>query len=188
MSIIEERHMTKWIFAAAGAVVVLGTGCSRNRPVEINAELKAAAQNWTARLTSPTELQGALQVQGTATLEPGKSANETVVRVNLSNVAPGGVHPWRLQSGRCGSGGNELLRVTGGDDMLQVGNDGHASAAAAVPGMALPTRGDYAVLVMASPENQDLVIACGNFAPPPDGMNPGMTPSPAAPEKTQQPQ
>jgi hypothetical protein len=40
--------------------------------------------------------------------------------------------------------------------------------------MPVPVTGDYAVTVVASPENQAVVIACGNFAPPPG--TPGVTP------------
>lgn len=160
-------------FVAAAAAVMLGTAaCSQQSAVEISPELKSAARNWTARLASPSELEGAIQAQGTAILTPGSSESETRVEVRLSNVAPGGVHPWKLQTGRCGASGQELLRMTSNEDMLKVNSSGEAEAAAVVQGMALPTSGTYSVVVMASPDNQNLMIACGNFAPPPGGSTP----------------
>lgn len=154
--------------AAAAALLFTVTGCAPKRaPVNISAERVREAYNWTARLATPPAMQGALQVQGVATIAPGQNNNEAVVEVRLSNVAPGGVHPWKVQMGQCGTDGSELVKVTDDGRMLKVGSDGRAEASAKVNGVPMPTAGDYAIVVMASPDNQEMVIACGNFAPPP---------------------
>jgi hypothetical protein len=58
--------------------------------------------------------------------------------------------------------------------MLKVNDDGRASADVTLSGTPFPTSGTYAIEILASPTNQELVIACGNFAPPP--VNTSVTP------------
>jgi hypothetical protein len=161
-------HAIRWTAAAAGAALVIGAlACAPRNPVKISPERDRDASAWTARLATPPTMQGAVQAQGSATIAAGENNNESVVEVHLENVAPGGVHPWKVQSGQCGGEGQELVKVTDDGRMLKVSGDGKAEATATVPGVPMPTAGDYAIVVMASPQNQSVVIACGNFAPPP---------------------
>src|SRR5688572_24790950 len=156
--------MKAFTWFAAGAVLFGATGCAFSKkqpPVNISAERQKAAYNWTARLATPPGMQGALQVEGVATIAPGDNNNESLVEVHLSNVAPGGVHPWKVQTGQCGTEGSDLVKVTDDGRMLKVSSNGRADASAKVSGVPMPTAGDYAIVVMASPENQEMVIACG---------------------------
>jgi hypothetical protein len=161
--------MKAFTWFAAGAVLFGATGCAfgKKQPVNISADRQRAANNWTARLATPPGMQGALQVEGIATIAPGDNNNESIVEVHLSNVAPGGVHPWKVQTGQCGTEGSDLVKVTDDGRMLKVSSSGRADASAKVTGVPMPTAGDYAIVVMAAPDNQEMVIACGNFAPPP---------------------
>jgi hypothetical protein len=88
-----------------------------------------------------------------------------------------------VQQGRCGSEGNPVLEVTDEDRMLSVDNDGLAEAVAEVPGMPLPEDGEYSIAVLASPDNRDFVIACGNFAPPPVTPSQPLDRAPAEPRE-----
>jgi hypothetical protein len=177
------KALTRTIAGAAFLLAV--AACFRQQAVEISPQREAAARAWTAKLVTPPALRGAVQAQGTATMGPPHWENDdgngngndngdadgavygTVVEVVLSNVAPGGLHPWRVQTGRCGQPGSELLLVMDETRMLKVRSDGTARATAHLPSTPVPKDGDYAIAVLASRDNQDVVIACGNFAPPP---------------------
>jgi hypothetical protein len=167
--------MKAWTWTVSAVVVLAAAACARKPPVvEISQDRIAEARQWTARLATPPAMEGALQAQGTATMAAGPEHSETIIAVHLSNVAPGGVHPWRVHTGQCGREGTDVVRVTDDGRMLKVNDEGRADASATVTGMPVPVTGDYAVTVVASPENQAVVIACGNFAPQPG--TPGVTP------------
>jgi hypothetical protein len=167
---------------AHAALLLSVAACFQRQAVEITPENETAARSWTAKLATPPHLRGAVQAQGTATMGPrptdhdgnangdgngGEHDRGTWVEIRLSNVAPGGMHPWRVQAGRCVGSGHDLLFVTDEERMLRVESDGTAEARAHLPSTPVPAGGDYSIVVLASPENQEVVIACGNFAPPP---------------------
>jgi hypothetical protein len=171
-------------------VLLLGlAGCFQRQAVELSPEREALSRAWTAKLATPPTLRGAIQAQGTATMGPPEHANGngdngngehangagsmTVVDVRLDNVAPGGLHPWQVQRGRCGAAsGDVLLMVNDEGRMLKVGGSGSAHATAELPNTPVPQHGDYSIAVLASRDNASVVIACGNFAPPPGVSRP----------------
>jgi hypothetical protein len=86
------------------------------------------------------------------------------VVLDLANATPGGLHPWQLHQGQCGSDEG----VFGNADVYhaaKVGSDGHARSSANVP-ISTPTTGNYFVIVRASASNNAMTVACGNLAPP----------------------
>jgi hypothetical protein len=131
--------------------------------VAINNSDTNASARWNGTLATPPDLAGALDVKGTAWMAPNASQS-TVVHVSISNAAPGGVHPWHVHSGTCGSQG-EQLGPTDAYKMLRVGDAGTATADATLP-ITMPTNGSYYVDVHASATNMSTVVACGNLAPP----------------------
>jgi hypothetical protein len=174
--------MSALTWATAGVVLVGAIACAPKRSaVQIDPERTVEARRWTAVLATPSQMQGAIQARGVAYIAPGENSNESVVQVQLSNLAPGGRHPWVVTSGQCGGGmpgggmgGGDVVRVTDEGRMLKVNDDGRASADVTLSGTPFPTSGTYAIEILASPTNQELVIACGNFAPPP--VNTSVTP------------
>ena len=119
---------------------------------------------WRASLVTPAALVGAVQMNGTASMQPGRTAEETAVSLNLANATPGGVHPWQVHRGQCGADEG----VLGSPDAyrsIKIDDDGNARANATVP-MTIPTTGSYFVTVSASAANPETVVACGNLAPP----------------------
>jgi hypothetical protein len=157
------------------SVAVLGTlalaGCNPFRSpfkqapvVEVTTRDVNVNARWTGTLASPAALAGAVQMRGSATMTPGSSAERTSVVIDLSNAAPGGLHPWQLRRGLCGQddgivGAGELYRP------LKVDEQGRAAADITVP-MIMPTEGRYHVSIAASVANPDVIVACGNLAPP----------------------
>jgi hypothetical protein len=119
---------------------------------------------WRATLVSPAALAGAVQIKGTASMQPGRNSEETTVSLSISNATPGGVHPWQAHRGQCGAD-EGVFGSAAAYKTLKIGDDGRAEASAGVP-MGTPESGNYFVTVAASAANPDVVVACGNLAPP----------------------
>ena len=135
------------------------------RPVEINPQEQVVANRWTATLSTPPELAGAMQLKGTGWMAPDpEEPNKVLAHVSITNAVPGGEHPWHVHIGRCGQdqgifGPAEAYRT------LKVGSEGSAEADAEIT-VAPPTSGQYFINVHASQNNMKTIIACGNLAPP----------------------
>ena len=146
-------------------VLAMASACNpfhRSHAVEIQNSGVPIGSRWNATLATPTQLAGAVQVQGTAWMAP--NGDHTRAYVSISNAAPGGVHPWHVHEGQCGSNGKIVGPATAYPP-LKVGGDGTATAQAELP-MPLPDSGAYYVNVHASADNMGTIIACGNLAPP----------------------
>ena len=153
---------TKHIMLFAGAL--LSGACFGGRAVQIDENPDLPATRWQGSITSPPNLQGAVQMGGTAWMAPGEENNETRVHIEIANAAPGGTHPWEVQRGLCGADG-DMFGSADDYEPIEIGNDGQASETAELD-ISLPRDGEYSVEVLASPTNRDLVVACANLAPP----------------------
>ena len=120
--------------------------------------------SWHARIASPSELAGAVQMNGSASMAPGVKRGTTEILMKLGNTSPGGVHPWAIHLGQCGSD-KGVFGAPEDYPPLRVGADGTGSSRAIVA-LDTPNGGDYFVSVQASPSNQELTVACGNLAAP----------------------
>lgn len=119
---------------------------------------------WRASLVTPASLGGAVQINGEATMQPGRSSGETEISLKLANATAGGIHPWQVRRGQCDADWGEV----GTADTykpIKVGDDGRGTASAKVA-MTTPTTGSYYVTVQASAANPETRVACGNLAPP----------------------
>jgi hypothetical protein len=157
-------------FTRGARVVVALTllaACGRKPVASISPNVDAVATRWNATLATPEAMRGVIQAQGRAWATAIDDGRRTRIDVELTNMVPGGRHPWVLRTGQCGISGAELLRVTD-DHMLKVGDDGKASADFTMDSP-FQTTGSYLVAVMASNDNPDRVVACGNLAPPTNG-------------------
>ena len=119
---------------------------------------------WRASLVTPAELVGAVQMKGSATMEPGRNAGETKVSLNLDNATPGGVHPWQVHHGQCGQD-EGMVGSFENYKPISIGDNGRGDATAMIP-LTTPTNGRYYVSVQASADNSSTVVACGNLAAP----------------------
>ena len=148
-----------------GAFALMGmTACFRKPVAEIKGSDNVVATRWNANLTTPASMQGVISAQGRSWITSEDGGRRLRIDVEMSNMVPGGEHPWALRAGQCGMAGAELARVNDGH-RLKVGGDGKATADI-TSDMLFPTTGDYMLAVFASNENSDRMIACGNFAPP----------------------
>ena len=119
---------------------------------------------WTASLVTPAALAGAVQMNGTASMQPGPDANNTDFRLQVANATPGGMHPWQVHHGQCGSDGG-VFGGAGAYRAIKIGDDGRGETGATIAERT-PTGGAYYVVVYASEANAGTVVACGNLAPP----------------------
>ncbi|HSM05513.1 MAG TPA: hypothetical protein VK858_12925 [Longimicrobiales bacterium] len=145
------------------------TACNpfnRGQAVEVNTNDPMLNTRWHASLASPSELAGAVQMTGSATMVPAPDGEGTVVEVSLGNASPGGRHPWTVHEGECSPGRD--YGVFGASDsygVIEVDSDGHATGRATVD-EPLRRGGAYYVAVYASEANSKMVVACGNLAAP----------------------
>ena len=130
---------------------------SVSRDVNVNSR-------WRASLVSPAALAGAVQMQGSASMQPSGNGQSTVLSVNISNATPGGVHPWQVRRGQCGADGG-AFNSTATYQPLKIGDDGRGGAGTTVSSI-MPETGEFFVTVYASAANPETVVACGNLAPP----------------------
>jgi hypothetical protein len=139
--------------------------CSQQAAVELSTGDAALNSRWHANLASPATLAGIVQMSGSASMAPA-SVGSTIVTLDLANASPGGVHPWEVRAGQCGSeydGG--VFGETDAYEPLEVGSDGQVRGSATVA-METPESGRYFVVVHASEVNSETVVACGNLAAP----------------------
>jgi hypothetical protein len=155
----------RFLMLAVSAFVL--TSCNPFRhdsAVEVNTKDENLNTRWHANLATPADLAGAVQMNGSASMAPATKSGNTTIVLNLANATPGGLHPWQLHQGQCGSDEG----VFGNADLYhaaKVGGDGHATSSANVP-ITTPTTGNYFVIVRASAANNAMTVACGNLAPP----------------------
>lgn len=148
------------------AALTLGA-CSVLHPKPVD-EVSAADVNlnssWHATIASPTELAGAVQMNGSASMAPGVKQGTTQVVLKLGNTSPGGVHPWAIHLGRCGAD-EGVFGALDNYAPLIVGTKGTGESSAAIT-LTTPVTGNFFVSVQASPANRSLTVACGNLAAP----------------------
>lgn len=139
--------------------------CGGRQPVEINPNTEGIATRWNGTLATPPELAGVVAVSGQAWMAPDpKDEGKTRAHAEISNAVPGGVHPWHVHRGRCGSD-QGIFGPADAYPPLKVESDGRASSTAALPTPFSKT-GDFFVDVHASAKNARTLLACGNLAPP----------------------
>src|SRR5581483_11173466 len=119
--------------ALAATALMLGA-CSTFQPKSA-VEMKTADVNlnssWHARIASPAELAGAVQMSGSASMAPGVKRGTTEIVVRLGNTSPGGVHPWAIHLGQCGQD-EGVFGALDNYAPLRVGSDGTGVSSATV--------------------------------------------------------
>jgi hypothetical protein len=150
---------------AAIATIFAAAACNPfSKPAnEIKVQDIPVGERWNATLSTPSGLQGAVQVHGTGYLARDPNGSKAVIHV--SNATPGGVHPWSIRTGLCGSADNPVYGDASAYPNLKVDKDGTAQTSATLSAP-FPSSGDYSLEMRASPTNTGTIIACGNLAPP----------------------
>ncbi|HEX5408471.1 MAG TPA: hypothetical protein VFW89_01745 [Gemmatimonadaceae bacterium] len=156
----------KRMLAAAAAASLSACGLFHHSApaVQLSQGDVALHSTWHATLSSPSDLAGAMQVSGQASMAPESDHDKTMVSLTLSNATPGGVHPWEIHHGQCDTDAG-IIGQANAYPPIKIANDGTGSATATLP-LVTPDSGSYFIAVRASTANPDLVVACGNFAPP----------------------
>jgi len=155
----------RFLMLAVSAFALAACNPFHRKPaVEMSARDVNLNSRWHATLTSPSELAGAVQMNGSVSMAPGSNSGNTNVSLRLANAAPGGVHPWAVYRGQCGAD-EGLFGPVEAYKAIRVGDDGRAATSATIP-LPTPTAGTYFVSVRASAANGEMVVACGNLAPP----------------------
>jgi hypothetical protein len=146
------------------ALLTLGA-CGGHQAVQINPNAQPLGTRWNGTVSSPPELAGVSAIRGQAWMgSDEKNASQTQAHVDISNAVPGGVHPWHVHRGQCGTD-QGIFGPADAYDPLKVDGKGRSSSTArlAVP---LPKTGAYFVSIHASANNMRTIVACGNLAPP----------------------
>ncbi len=145
------------------AIALSPAACGGGPDVEVSAGDPNLNTRWHATVATPRNLAGAVQIAGVATMAPA-AEGKTAVSVTLANATAGGVHPWQVHRGECGTD-EGVLGAPDAYDAMEVGDDGRAAGSATLA-LPTPSSGRYFVSVQASRNNPGLVVACGNLAPP----------------------
>jgi hypothetical protein len=135
----------------------------RNPVTEVKRDANLNSR-WHASLVSPAALAGAVQITGSASMQPGTNGMGTHMSINVANATPGGVHPWQVRRGQCGAD-DGIFSIGAGYKPLKIGDDGRGESGMTGP-ESMPTTGNYFVNVYASAANSETVVACGNLASP----------------------
>lgn len=158
------------VFRIAFPVLLLATAAcgafGGSSAVELGNTGAAAGSQWNATLASPAAMAGVVQMTGTVTMAPTADGSNTLVTINLANASPGGVHPWEVRSGECGSASSST--TFGSRDAyepLEVDDDGRASQTVTIDER-IPSTGRYSAVIHASEANRRTIVACGNLAEP----------------------
>ncbi len=160
------RFQTHRTFTLGAAVLAL-SACSLIQPkpaVQESGSNVNLNTSWHASIASPAELAGAVQMNGSASMAPGRKRGTTYIVMKLGNTSPGGVHPWAIHRGQCGAD-EGVFGVLDDYPPLRVGSDGTGMSSATVE-IDTPTAGNYFASVQASAQNRSLIVACGNLAAP----------------------
>ena len=155
---------TGTVLGLIASTLVLAS-CGGHKAVQINPEAQSVAGRWNGTLSSPPQLAGVSAVTGQAWMgSDEKHQDRTRAHVDISNAVPGGLHPWHVHRGKCGSD-QGILGPADAYQPLKVNDEGRASSTATLP-IPIPKSGEYFVNVHASSKNMATIIACGNLAPP----------------------
>jgi hypothetical protein len=155
----------RWFVGLTAFGFSLLAACGGNKPVEINPDAQSVATRWNGTLSTPTGLAGVSEIRGQGWMTAdSKEQGQTRAGVDISNAVPGGVHPWHVHRGQCGSD-QGILGSANAYKPLKVEGNGKASETA-VLSLPLPRSGNYFVNVHASAKNLSTIVACGNLAPP----------------------
>jgi hypothetical protein len=157
-----KARIVAGLMVSAATVSACGGG---RQPVEINPDAQSIATRWTGTLSAPPELAGVSDIRGQAWMGADqKDPDETRAHAQISNAVPGGVHPWHVHRGQCGSD-RGILGPADAYKPLKVEDNGRADSDARLS-IPLPKTGDYFVNVHASARNMKTIVGCGNLAPP----------------------
>jgi hypothetical protein len=154
--------------AAALVIAALALGaCSLVQPKSadrVSTKDVTLNTSWHANIASPTDLAGAVQMSGSASMAPGTKRGTTEIVMKLGNSSPGGVHPWAIHRGQCGAD-EGVFGALENYSPLSVNSKG-TGVSSAIVALNTPTAGNYFVSVQASTANRELTVGCGNLAAP----------------------
>ena len=158
-------HRHRLLLLAVSALALSSCNPFRHdQAVQVSTKDENLNSRWHANLATPADLAGAVQMNGSASMAPASKSGKTTVALDLANATPGGLHPWQLHRGQCGTDDGVVGSVAAYPS-AKVGKDGRATAITTLP-LVTPTAGSYFVIVQASAANNAMTVACGNLAPP----------------------
>jgi len=158
-----RRHNVLSTAAIAAMIATVACNPFHKSSNEITVQDVPVGDRWNATLATPAGLAGAVQIHGTGYIARDPSGSSKAV-IHVSNATAGGVHPWSVRVGLCGSD-NPVFGDLSAYPNLKIDKDGAAQGGALLS-VPYPTSGSYSLEVRASPTNMGTVIACGNLAPP----------------------
>lgn len=149
--------MTRTILGSTVALVAMGVvaaaiGCGGGGDVDTT-PVPAA---WTADIRA----LGEAGHSGFATVSIMTTGN-TRVNVTLSGGSAGGVHPWHVHAGLCGSGG-PIVGDADAYEPLRPDEAGNASATATLD-VSLDPEADYYINIHQSPDDLGTIVGCGEL-------------------------
>lgn len=145
----------------AGFAVLVASGCVAVKTGGGNVDVDVrrpgeTTEEWTATVAGQPGYTGI-----SATARALSAPNQTRVTINLAGAPAGGVHPWHVHQGQCGSGG-PIIGDPAAYPPLRPAEGGTVVQSATV-GVELNETQQYHVNVHLSPSAMQTIIACGNL-------------------------
>ena len=107
-----HRHIVFSIAAVAAIVATAACNPFHKTSNEIKVQDIPVGERWNATLATPSSLAGAVQIHGTGYIARDPSGSSKAV-IHVSNATAGGVHPWTVRVGLCGTDNPVLRRSLG---------------------------------------------------------------------------
>ena len=98
------------VISLGGALLL--ASCGGRRAASIDASELGVGTRWNAILSTPSDLVGAVQVQGTGWMAAAEDMDRTRAGITLTNATPGGEHPQQQDGGRPPPPGRRLTACT----------------------------------------------------------------------------
>ena len=151
-------------FLSLVLIAAVASGCVRTSrdpatgkmDVDIESPTKKG-EDWKTDLHSTGSMAG---IGGTARAKVADGKTSATITVTV--LMAGGMHPWGIHVGKCGSGG-PMVGYASNYPMLSVGSDGTARSSAMLM-VRLEEASDYHVNVRQSASMMENIVACGNLS------------------------
>jgi len=145
-----QRHIVFSMAAVAAIVATAACNPFHKTSNEITVQDIPVGERWNAILATPSGLAGAVQIHGTGYVARDPSGSSKAV-IHVSNATAGGVHPWMVRVGLCGTD-NPVFGDLSAYRNLKIDKDGTAQSGATLS-VPFPTSGRYSLEARASAGN-----------------------------------
>ncbi|MEP6834979.1 MAG: hypothetical protein ABJB74_16450 [Gemmatimonas sp.] len=106
---------------------------------------------------------GSSRIAGSVSFKPGKDSSQINATIEIRGASLDEQHPWQIRNGRCGESNPAIEGAVAMYRKLSVRADGTANIRQTLT-TAMPNPATQSVTVSQSPNDIDVIVACGNLS------------------------